>query len=322
MNRLRELDGLSIQARWRLAAAYALAGQAGTAENLIGTDVPEVEEYPGFSYSYGSRERDMAMILETYVLMDMRSRGAVLARRISEELSSGRWMSTQTTAYCLLAMSRYAGSELVSKGLNFSYRINGGRKITAVSDLPLSSIRLEPEKDESGRIELENKGEGVLFMRISMQGVPAAGTEEASFSNLNMNVRYTDMSGNPLDVGSLRQGSDFLAHVRISNPYGVNVYRDMALSQIFPSGWEIHNARMDEAGTLDRADRPVYQDIRDDRVYTYFDLKRHGSNTYVVQLNASYTGRFYLPAVYCEAMYDQSVHALIPGKWVEIVANE
>jgi uncharacterized protein YfaS (alpha-2-macroglobulin family) len=62
-----------------------------------------------------------------------------------------------------------------------------------------------------------------------------------------------------------------------------------------------------------------YQDIRDDRVYTYFGLSERQSATYYVMLNAAYTGRYYLPATYCEAMYNSSINAIQKGKWVEVI---
>jgi len=36
-------------------------------------------------------------------------------------------------------------------------------------------------------------------------------------------------------------------------------------------------------------------------------------------LNASYTGRYYLPGAFCEAMYDHTVNARSMGRWVEVV---
>ncbi len=65
-----------------------------------------------------------------------------------------------------------------------------------------------------------------------------------------------------------------------------------------------------------------YQDIRDDRVFTYFDLtaeKGDGTRTYRVQLNAAYAGHYYLPTVGCEAMYDKRIRATVPGKWVDVI---
>lgn len=36
-------------------------------------------------------------------------------------------------------------------------------------------------------------------------------------------------------------------------------------------------------------------------------------------LNAAYAGKYYMPAVYCEAMYNNSITALMKGQWVEVV---
>ena len=75
---------------------------------------------------------------------------------------------------------------------------------------------------------------------------------------------------------------------------------------------------MDNTDYPGENDQPQYQDIRDDRVYTYFDLQANKRKTFRVMLNASYAGRFYLPAIYCEAMYDNTINARKPGKWVEV----
>jgi alpha-2-macroglobulin len=62
-----------------------------------------------------------------------------------------------------------------------------------------------------------------------------------------------------------------------------------------------------------------YQDIRDDRVYTYFNINENQTLTYYIQLNAAYLGRYFLPGTYCSAMYDNSINAGVNGKWVEVV---
>jgi len=68
--------------------------------------------------------------------------------------------------------------------------------------------------------------------------------------------------------------------------------------------------------------RPDYQDVRDDRVYSFFNIGYGNSQTYRVRLNAAYQGRYYLPTVSCKAMYDASVNARQPGMWVEVVSPE
>jgi hypothetical protein len=75
---------------------------------------------------------------------------------------------------------------------------------------------------------------------------------------------------------------------------------------------------MDETALDSKSDQPAYQDIRDDRVYSYFDLEPNHSLTFRIRLNASYLGRFYLPSVICEAMYDHTIGSCRHGQWVEI----
>jgi uncharacterized protein YfaS (alpha-2-macroglobulin family) len=92
----------------------------------------------------------------------------------------------------------------------------------------------------------------------------------------------------------------------------------MALSQIFPSGWEIRNTRFEGTSGAYDLSVPDYQDIRDDRVYTYFDLAAGKAKTFRILLSATYAGKFYLPEVKCAAMYDNRIIALKPGKWIHV----
>ncbi len=320
MNRLREQPDLSPQARWRLAATYILAGQPEVAQSVIENSPMDVADYSGFNYSYGSRERDWAMILETLTLMDRRSQGIDLVKKISGVLSRDNWLSTQTTAYCLLAMSKYAGTESTSKELMFEYALNKAREKTNVSTrLPFAQFELNVKNESEADVMVTNKGAGIIFARITMEGIPEIGNLSAEQNNLVLTIEYTDINGHPFDVSSIRQGTDFLASVTIINPRGVENYRDMALTQIFPSGWEIHNARMDDFAAVHQSSIADYQDIRDDRVYTYFHLPMNDRKSFIIQLNAAYLGRFYLPTVYCEAMYDNRINARKPGKWVDVV---
>jgi uncharacterized protein YfaS (alpha-2-macroglobulin family) len=131
-------------------------------------------------------------------------------------------------------------------------------------------------------------------------------------------ISYTDREGGRIDPRNLSQGTDFFAEVSVFNPGTKGVYKDLALSQVFPSGWEILNDRLNEIPGATTVNNFDYQDIRDDRVYTYFDLKPNERKVFRLALNATYSGTFYLPAVNVEAMYDNTVNARIPGKWVVV----
>ncbi len=320
MNRLRELKTLSTAAKWRLAAAYQLAGQGETAKKIVAGLTTTVPAYVELSYSYGNNYRDEAMILETMSLMGnaMRVKAAPLAKQISETLNKSNWLSTQTTAYSLIALCQYSGADKTSGGIDCDYTVNKiSGKINGKE--PLSSVDMKITNTKPGKVTVKNNGTNTLFVRMVLEGVPAAGKEEDSESELGMTVQFLTMNGSVLDPAKIEQGTDFLATVTIYNPGVRGDYQEMALIQIFPSGWEIRNERMEEGPSQTANSSFDYQDIRDDRVYTYFDIPRKGSRTYTVQLNATYAGHFYLPAFYCEAMYDHTINARKAGKWVDVV---
>ncbi|MDR1747789.1 MAG: hypothetical protein LBR47_01885, partial [Spirochaetaceae bacterium] len=54
-------------------------------------------------------------------------------------------------------------------------------------------------------------------------------------------------------------------------------------------------------------------DIRDDRVMTYFDLASGEKKVIRFTVNRAYGGNYFMPAIHAYAMYDESIHALIPG---------
>jgi uncharacterized protein YfaS (alpha-2-macroglobulin family) len=277
-----------------------------------------VKPYQEMAYSYGSDERDKAIILETLVLLKERTKAFDLLKEISAALSNpNSWMSTQTISWCLKSVGAFAGTE--NKGeLKFTYTYNGD-ETEATTGLSFAQAPLKMEGVKSNALKIQSQSKGTLFVRVISEGTPTRGTEQEEANNLNLYITYTDTDGNSIDPGQLQQGTEFVASVTIYNPGVRGAYKNMALNQIFPSGWEINNLRLDEAESRLKGDQPTYQDIRDDRVYTYFDLGVGQRKTFQVLLTASYAGTYYLPAVSCEAMYDNSIYARKKGQVVEVL---
>ena len=323
MNRMREIKDLSIQARWRLAAAYALAGQKEVALDLINNLSFTIKEYQELTHTYGSTLRDKAMILETLVLLGEKTKAFPLAKEISQVLSDDeRWLSTQTTAFALLASAKFSTDRNQNHKLDFTYQIDNGKSIKATTELPLVQKKINVPERGTGKITIKNNGQGIIYARLLIEGTPIESNVASSESNLRMNVIYKSRDGELVDPDSLVQGTDFFAEVTVANPGLRGDYEELALTQIFPSGWEIYNTRLDETGSLYQQDKPEYQDIRDDRVYTYFDLKANQRKTFRILLNSSYAGEFYLPVINCEAMYDNGIHAYQSGKKVKVVKKQ
>ncbi|AWO01017.1 hypothetical protein DLD77_04550 [Chitinophaga alhagiae] len=319
MNRLKEFQHLSAPAKWRLAAAYRMAGQVEAANALAKGLSTAVQPYSQLSGTFGSDLRDKAMILETLTILGQRTEANNLVKQIAAELGRDYWYSTQSTAYSLIAIAKYCGENKAAGKMTYSYRLNGTsgniNSGSYITQTPVSFNTL------NGNVSLENKGQNVLYARLILRGQPEAGQDPYADNNpevLDMHVQYASRNGQPVNPEQLRQGTDFVATVTLKNPGKRGFYENMALTQVFPSGWEIINTRLIGNDSTMRSSPYTYRDIRDDRVYTYFNLEETKTVTYQVLLNAAYLGRYYLPAASCEAMYDNNIHAFVPGRWVEV----
>ncbi len=317
MNRMKERSSMTVAARWRLAAAYAMAGQPEAANSLVYNQSTIIAPYISLGYSYGSNWRDEAMIIETLTLMGDKVKAAPLVKDLALELSSNHWYSTQTVAYGLLAISEFASGE-TGKNMAYSYTLNG-KSDNKNTNKPISKNSISVAQITGNKIELKNTGSNLLYVRVINSGQPKNGDETAASNNLYVEVKYTNMQGGAINVARMEQGTDFIAEVSIWNPGLRGRYDELALTQIFPSGWEIINQRMDVSAIVMNADSPDYQDVRDDRVYSYFDLTQNQTRRFRIKLNSTYLGRYYLPSVMCDAMYDNTINARTAGQWVEVV---
>ncbi|MFD0863315.1 alpha-2-macroglobulin [Sungkyunkwania multivorans] len=314
MNRMRETNGINNESKIRLAAAYALAGQKSAAEKILAT--ANFSFTPSrYYYGYGSLDRNRAMALETLTVVENKSEAFEQAKKIAENLSSSRWMSTQSCAYSLLAMSKFAETFGGGKGIDVSYTLNSNASNSINTSKTLSSRDLDV-KQGANTVTLKNNKDNTIFVRVLTSGILPVGQEKIAKRNLSTSIRFKAKDGSLLNVDQLSQGTDFVAEVTISNQSDERV-EEVALSQILPSGWEIVNTRFTDFGSF-AENKAEYIDIRDDRTNFYFDLKRGESRTFRMLLNASYLGKYYLPGVQAEAMYDNEYFVRTAGKWIEV----
>ncbi|NUY81541.1 hypothetical protein HUK80_11580 [Flavobacterium sp. MAH-1] len=312
MNRLRETAGISNESKLRLAATYALVKQSSAGLALLSKS--KIDEYDGHYWYYGSEDRNRAMALETLILLGQKKQAFAMANKLAKEMSSNRWMSTQTTAYSLYAMSQFAQSN-GGGGLELEYAENGKNiSIKTAKSLAGRSLVAKPGKNS---ITLRNTKGNTVYVRVLNSGILPVGKELAGQRNLKIATVFKDRKGNSVNVSKIKQGTEFIAEIWVTNQ--TNEYVDnVALTQILPSGFEIVNTRYTDYGssTQNTAD---YIDIRDDRANYYFGLKAGESKKFSMLVNASYLGAYYLPGLQCEAMYDNDYLARNKGMWIEVL---
>lgn len=312
MNRLRKSGALTNAALWRLAGAYALTGNKSAALELLEKATLKFENQRYSWYTYGSALRNMAMALEIMTLLQDENERE-MAQSIAAQLSSERWLNTQETAYSLLALGKMVK---INGGKSFSVSLNQNGQTTALSSE--KSILLQELSFVMGdnSISLNNTGESRIYASLIQQGRYPMWAEKAATKNLSLRTDFLDKEGKRIDVAELRQGTEFNIRINILNNSNDDL-RDLSLTQLVPSGWEIVNTNF-TAAVQGHVNPARYTDIRDDKVNYYFNLRSGKSKTFELVVNASYLGRYYLAGTHSSTMYSDNYYARTQGQWVTV----
>ena len=250
--------------------------------------------------TYGSTERAEAVQLLATTLLGMGGESAQLAQRVSQQLASNDWMSTQSTAWGLLAMGEYTARNGRATALNFEWSA-GGRRGQVASSVDKVVWNGEWDNPTSGQLSVVNKTQGTLYVRAVASGVASGSGVAAASNGLEGKVRYVDGNGRPMSADSLAQGTDFVVETTVRN-VTKEPLADLMLTEPVASGWEIRPDAGAESAAVS------YRDVRDDRVDSFISALEAGATVTVrTRVSATYAGRYTLPAVRCSAMYDGAV---------------
>ena len=316
MNRLREDKDLPVSGRWFLAGAYAEGGRPEAAYELIDMrNISPAENYNTFTY--GDQTRDRAMLLLCMIRLNDQNNILTLYKHIAESLNSEEWMSTQTTSFALSAVCKTMEIfKATQKSLTYTF--TAGKASENIKTTGMFSTAFSGELSENKQVSVKNNSQGTVFVNYYTEGIPKAGQSTKIDRNLESSVRFLNSNRMPVNIANLKQGTDLMAVVTVSNKSMESV-DNCALTFQVPSGWEIRNTRLYNQTAASGDDQYEYRDFRDDKVCTYFSLSKGQSKTFTLMLNASYLGKFYFPNIQTEAMYDKSYLSVIPGMRVEVV---
>ncbi len=236
MNRLREVSGLEDPARWLLAAAYRLAGQKDEATRLSRDLGVRVSVYRALRGTLGSDLRDKAVILTALSELGVTTKADPLAEDISNQLSASEPYSTQTTAWALLALARYALSTPGGSALSFSWSWDGKNAVPVQSATPMALEELPVASATKGALAVTNTGGATLYVRVVASGLPPLGAETASSNGLALEVSYRDAKGRQVDPMDVPLASDVMVSVAVTNP-GKSTLDGLTLSLLLPGSW-------------------------------------------------------------------------------------
>ncbi|HPM38284.1 MAG TPA: alpha-2-macroglobulin [candidate division Zixibacteria bacterium] len=305
LNELRQIPiaPLSLQAKFHLAGALALAGDRTAAFAII--DPIEIQPAvfpPETGGTLASGTRTSAVMLDVLARLDPDNpSAAVLARDLTESARVGRWYTTQESAFALMALGRYLGSRPAA---DFTGRVAlAGDSAYTFDETGLSLTR---ENFLGREVTISIDGAGPCYYYWQLSGVSTSPAVEEFARGIRVAREYLDADGNPLELDSVRLGDQVIC--RIEAIAERDNLSHVAINDLLPAGFAVENPRLKTTPRLAWIPRESAaignSDIRDDRVLLFVDLNPKTAVVYHYSLRAVAAGEFQVPPIAAECMYN------------------
>lgn len=314
--------------RYLLMAALHLAGDRRYEAELKKPDVSPVTDQRSWSWNYYSDLRRRGIALNVFQdVFGSDAAGEPLAQLVAEGLrKDSTGYSTQELSWGVSGLGKRVANQPSSFGAA-SLVANG----KAVSPAPLPKGAKQSDKtwalaraSEYGTMTLEvpKTDSGRLFLILSSEGVRQEGSYRLGGDGLQVSRQYRTMGGGGLDLSgnNHKLGDLVFVELEIKNTRRERI-TNVAMVDRFPAGWEIENPRLGRGvGATWIEDRDLwaldYMNVRDDRLEVFGNLNAGESRKVVYTLRAVTAGKFTIPPLEAEAMYDPRVWARAAGKSV------
>ncbi len=293
---------VSNDCKYLLAGAYALMGNWPAYYEVVPDKyVPEkTERLTGGSFD--SEARANAIMLNVLLEVDPSNKQIpFIIKHLTEMMES--IYSTQDRSFAFLALGKAAK-------LGAFYDLNvdvysDGKKTGAYTGKDLT-LNLNPDAKS---LILQGNKQGTVYYFYSIKGVKKGSVKQFD-SHLKVRRSYSDYkTGFPIIDNHFEQGQLIICRIDMT---GGDVSADnIVISDLLPSGFEIDNPRLSETPQLSKKYSGTmnvqYMDIRDDRMILFTSAKRYTQDTFYYLIRAVNKGRFVLPVISAEAMYDGEI---------------
>ncbi len=320
--RLREVaPRLRAGARAHLAAALMLGGRpregAPLLEGLGLADAPAPTRRLGACLN--SPVRDAALALSAWLDIDPRAASVpLLVKRLESLQVDGTWFTTQDNAAALVALGKFARLVPADRTPFRGRLVAAGQPAVEFSET--KELRWSSKEPGSvAALTIENAGPGRCFYGARVEGVPADGTAAEEDRGFSVRREWLDVKGRPWPTNVFAQGD--MVIVRLTVDTGGRSLDNLVLTDLLPAGLEIENARLATAQVVPWIDEKsawcVHRDARDDRLLLFSGAVT-GRAVFYYAARAVTPGRFVVPAVMAEAMYDPAIRSVNGRGSVEV----
>jgi uncharacterized protein YfaS (alpha-2-macroglobulin family) len=218
-------------------------------------------------------------------------------------MHDGHFGTTQDDAWCFMALG-----EAVRTFGKFS-PLSAGWQVVGGIEKPLSGENaVVSTRELSGHdILLTNHGTSPLYYHLIAEGTRLESKKDIIPNGITVSREYRDEDGKTVNLGSITQGQLVIVTLKVECAKPLD---NLVVVDLLPGGFEVDNPRLSSRGRLgfDPANSftPAYQDFRDDRVLL-FSEQVSGTLEFSYSVRAVTPGKFQVPGLLAEAMYDPDI---------------
>ncbi|MEO9966240.1 MAG: MG2 domain-containing protein [Reichenbachiella sp.] len=307
---------LALDSKYLLAASYAHIGDDNSFRKLLPPDFTGEKSRSAQGGSFYSYIRDQGIALNVLIDVDEDNpQIASMIKRLSKEMKSRRYMSTQERVFGFLALGKVARN---NAGSNVTAEVKVGGK--TVAEFTKKTLKLTSDQLIGGKVTISTSGQGNLYYFWEMEGIPVDGSYKEEDSFIRVRKSFYDRRGRQITSGKFKQNDLIVVKLSISSKSG-ELIENVAMTDMLPAGFEIENSRISDVPTITwikDGRRPDYLDVRDDRISYFINLRNTGIVNYYYIVRAVSKGTFQMGPVGADAMYDGEYHSYSGGGTVVV----
>jgi len=306
--RQKQMKNLPPQSRALLAASYAAAGNPRATQSLTANlgEVAEIQRQTGGNFDSAIRNRALLLL----ALMDADPKTPkipALVDRLARDARNDSWWTTQEESFTLLALGQFIQRQAQQPPYSGTLLV-GGKTIGTFDNRTVTF----PAIVGGGTVQLRmNAGykPGAAFYSVLTRGVPKDDAFQPASHGMEIQREFLDRDGKAIDLNAVKQGDLVAIKTKVRSVSGE--IHNVVIVNLLPSGLEVENPRLQSTEQLpwvtDANLQPRYMDLRDDRILLFTDLPADSWQTFYTLVRAVAPGRFRLPPVQAEAMYNPAI---------------
>ena len=298
-------DLVSEDCKYLLAGAYALMNNWPAYYKVIPKTYVPVKTQRLTGGSFDSDARANAIMLNVLVEVDPSNKQIpFIIKHLTQMM--GSIYSTQDKSFAFLALGK-AAKMGAFHDVNVDVIVDG-KKVGEYNGKDLT-MNISPN---AKKIELKGSKQGTVYYFYSVKGIKQ-GKVKTFDSHIKVRRSYYDYkTGNQISNNQFYQGELVVCKIALT---GGEVSADnIVIADLLPSGFEIDNPRLSETPQLSKKYSGTmnvqYMDIRDDRLLLFTSSKRNTEENFYYLIRVVNKGKFTLPVISAEAMYDGEISSL------------